>query len=84
MSSPPTVRGIKFRLGWPPVTIAEREERRREHLQMAAVLGLATGLIFATEIPGVLAALTAFIGGYAVNNWLSWELMYDDVEEVNA
>lgn len=84
--TPPRVKTIRFTKQIPFVQIAERYEGRGEHLLVLALTAvLAAYVILESPAPyfAGAAAFAAFFAGYAWNNWLVFDDLYDDPPEGN-
>lgn len=69
---------VRLAAAWPPVRFVERTETRREHATMAGLMLLATAAFLLVQPAGYVAGavLTAFVGGVAVQNWLSYPYVH--------
>lgn len=69
---PPTKRALVFQRSWPFVVVEEVPETRRDHAQMAILMGLAAALVIWFSSPDAVAVFPAFIAGDAFSNWLDY------------
>jgi hypothetical protein len=75
-TNPPEVRTIKHRRELPFVEIEKVSETRGDHALMLVLMVSTTIVAGATSIPAAFGFVTAFIGGHAFCNWVSYPQRY--------
>ena len=73
---PPERTGIEISSGWPFVSVEKSPETAGSHKLAFIIMSLTTLAVFVSPVPTALSAVTGFVAGYALNNWLSFDRMY--------
>jgi hypothetical protein len=75
------VRGISISSEPPFIEVVESYESRRSHAAMAGVMTIsAVAAVLSPAAPAAFGVVFGVVGGYALNNWVSWDQMYDQPE----
>jgi hypothetical protein len=75
-----TKKEVTLSREWPFVNVTEARETREHHAWVSLTMAICSvGLVIHPGIPPALAAVIAFISGYAFNNWLLFEDAYEEV-----